>query len=126
MRRAALGNEQRRNAARGIAASADLATIGIPDAHEHIGEIRWLERDHLIAADAPTAVGDGRNLRGLKRKRLLACVQHDEVVAEAVHLAEMDAAGHAFADVSFRLYMAFGDRWNQQSGGQGSNGKIPS
>jgi hypothetical protein len=30
----------------------------------------------------------------------------------------------SFADISFRLYMAFGDRWNQQRGGQGSNDKI--
>ena len=94
MRRPALGNEQRRHAARGIAASADLAAIGVPDAHEYVGKIRRLERDYLVAADAAVAVGDSGNLGGFERKRVSARIEHDEVVAEPVHLAKIDAAGH--------------------------------
>ena len=89
--RAALLGEQRRDAARRIAAGANLAAVGIPDAHEHVGLRRRLERDHLIAADAVLPIGDGRDLVGPQRDRVLAQIEHDEVVAETVHLAEGEA-----------------------------------
>ena len=82
------GGDQRRHAAGGIAARPHLAAIGIPDAHEHVGLKRRLERDHLVAAHARVPVGDGRHLGGLKRKRARAGVEHDEVVAEPIHLAK--------------------------------------
>src|SRR3546814_8820902 len=49
---------------------------------------RPLENQQLVAADTLAAVGDGTGLRVRQRKRLLARVDHDEVVAEAVHLDE--------------------------------------
>jgi hypothetical protein len=64
--------------------------VGIEDAHEHIGAGRRLERDELIAADPLFAVGDGPHRLRPKLKRARARVEHDEVVAEPVHLAEGD------------------------------------
>ena len=92
----ALGGDQRRHAARGIAASAHLAAVGVPDAHEHVGLARRLERDDLIAADALFPVGDGAHRIRLKPERMRPRIEHDEVVAEPVHLAEGDGAdaGH--------------------------------
>src|SRR3546814_3961592 len=49
---------------------------------------RPLENQQLVAADTLAAVGDGPGLRVRQWKRLLARVDHDEVVAEAVHLDE--------------------------------------
>src|SRR5262245_46009491 len=94
VRRPALGDEQCRHAARSIAARADLATVCIPNAHENVGKIGGLERYHLVATDASAPVGDRGNLRGAERKRPSARIEHDEIVAESVHLAELDAAGH--------------------------------
>ena len=87
--RPALGGDERGHAARGIAAGADLAAIGIPDAHEHVGFARGLERDDLVATDALLAVGDGADRVSRKRERSCAGIEHDEVVAEPVHLAEL-------------------------------------
>src|SRR3546814_6988099 len=47
---------------------------------------RPLENQQLVAADTLAAVGDGTGLRVRQWKRLLARVDHDEVVAEPVHL----------------------------------------
>ncbi len=92
----ALGGNERRHAARRIAASRHLAAIGIPDAHEHVGLTRRLERDELIAADALFPVGDGAHRVRLEGKRARPRVEHDKVVAEPVHLAEAycRGAGH--------------------------------
>jgi hypothetical protein len=88
MRLAPFRGDERSDAARGVSASSNLAAISIPDAHEYIGPRRGLERNELIAADAFLAVGDGAHRILVKRKRASAGIEHDEVVAESVHLAE--------------------------------------
>src|SRR6516165_97404 len=52
----------------------------------------WLEQDHLIAADAGPPVGQRACSLGVDRDRRASAVEHDEVVAEAVHLEERDLA----------------------------------
>jgi hypothetical protein len=77
------------DAARRIAAGAGLGPVRIQDAHEDIraGGGR-LHDDELVAADSEMTVRDSSSARGRYRQRGGAPVQHDEVVAEAVHLAE--------------------------------------
>src|SRR3546814_18600200 len=81
-------HDQRGDAARAVAAGADLAAVVVADAQEDIGAAvgRPLENQQLVAADTLAAVGDGTGLRVRQWKRLLARVDHDEVVAEPVHL----------------------------------------
>ena len=88
---------QQGDAAAGIAAGLDLAAVGIPDPHADVGRLRGLEQDHLVAADAGAAVGDRPARARVHLDRRLAGVENDEVVAEAVHLAE--AEGHAWGDL---------------------------
>ena len=79
------------DAARGIAAGAGLGAVGVQDAHEDVGALaRRLHDDQLVEADAGVAVADGAG--GVRRHRdgPGARIQHDEVVAEPVHLSEGD------------------------------------
>ena len=87
---------EQRDAARRIAAGFDLAAVGVPDPHPHVGDIGGLQQDHLVAADAGAPVGDRPRPRRVHRHRALAGVEDGEVVAEAVHLAE---AGHCVGDL---------------------------
>ena len=48
----------------------------------------WLDHDHLVAADAETAVRDGARRCRIERKRLIPRVEYDEIVAKAVHFQE--------------------------------------
>ena len=57
-----LGEQEIGDAARGVAAAFDLEALIVPDAHAHVGARRGLEHDHLVAADAGLAVGDGAGL----------------------------------------------------------------
>ena len=92
--RAALLHQQPRDAARGIAAAFHFAAIGIEDPHEGIRAVRRrLDHDHLIAADAEAAVGDGARGRRVERKRLFSRVEDDEIVAEPVHFQERGHGG---------------------------------
>ncbi len=88
----ALVEHEAREAARAVAALLDLAAVGVEDA---VAEIvtrvaRPLHQQHLVAADAEVAVGEGACLRGREVDRLAHAVQHDEVVALALHLREAD------------------------------------
>ena len=54
------------DAARGVAAGAGLAAVGVVDAHEDVGAgvARRLQHDQLVAADAAAAVGEPAPLAG--------------------------------------------------------------
>ena len=85
---AALVHQQPRDAAGGVAAGAGLAAVGIADAHEGVGEPSAALRC-TISWSQPMP-RRGRRWRAawaaVERERALARVDHDEVVAEAMHL----------------------------------------
>ena len=101
----------------GVAARLGLAAIGVEDAHEGLrrGLARRLDQDQLIAADPAMAVGQGARRRSIDRHRLAPSVDHDEVVAEPVHLAEGDlthgaaymAAAPAVSNPAWRARLGF-------------------
>ncbi len=84
---------KRGDAACGIAAGLGLAAVGVADAHEGGGPrvLRLLDEDELIAADAAMAVGNGARGGRVDRDGVRARVEHDEVVAEPMHLDESRA-----------------------------------
>ena len=97
---AAFLGDQGGDATRGVAAGLGLGPVRVVDAHEHVGAGgRRLEDDELVAADAEMAVRHGGRAGGRDRQRGGARIQHDEVVAEAVHLAE---GNHHAADMHRR------------------------
>ena len=73
-----------------VAASFNFATIGIEDAVAKIdpGPCRRFDEQYLIAADAKVAVSQPAQLRRGQFERLAHTVQHDEIVAETMHLDE--------------------------------------
>ena len=89
------GAEQGGDAARGVAAGAGLAAVGVVDAH-HCGlaAVSGLEADQLVAAYAATAVGERCGAaRGQGRERRRPTIEDDEVVSGAVHLGEAGQHG---------------------------------
>ena len=89
-------HQQPAHAARAVAAGADFLAVGVPEPHAGVDALaggRRFERDELVAADAGVAVGDRAHLVGARRKRRAAGLDHDEVVAEPVHLQKWTAHG---------------------------------
>ena len=80
-----------RETARAVAALLHLAAVGIEDAVEELGiRVTWrLDEQHLVTADAEAPVGDRADLRLVERDLLVDRVEHDEVVAQPVHLGEL-------------------------------------
>ncbi len=93
---AGLAHDERCDAARAIAAGGDLAAIGVADAHEDVGarRFRLLQDEQLVAADPGVPVGNGAYRLAVERQRLSARIEHDEIIAEPVHL-EKTGAAHA-------------------------------
>ena len=86
-----LARQQIDDAAGGVATGPGLGAVGVADAHEGIGVRvrRWrLDGDELVAAHAGAPVGDRGCAAGGQAERAGAFVEHDEVVAAAVHLEE--------------------------------------
>ena len=83
---------ERDEAARAVAALLDLAAIGVEDpvAEVDAGTLRPLDDEDLIAADPEPPVGKPPVLRRGEVHLLPDAVEHDEVVAEAVHLGEAE------------------------------------
>ncbi len=82
-------------AARAIAALLDLAAVGVVD---HVFEIdalarRGPHRKHLVGAHAEVAVRQEAVLAGRQVQPCAGLVEHDEVVAGALHLGETDTHG---------------------------------
>ena len=61
----------------------------------------FFDQQNLVAADAEMAVGDAAALLGGERDALADAVEHDEVVAEAVHFGE--AKVHALWGIHFSV-----------------------
>src|SRR5665213_3138849 len=89
-----LAHEQIGDAAGRIAASLDLAAIGVADAHEGGGggAVRLFDDDELVGADAGVARRDRRSRFVVECQRLGPRIDHDEIVAEPMHLDEGNAA----------------------------------
>ena len=88
---AGLARQQIDHAAGGVAAGPGLGAVWVADAHEGIGVGVWrgrLDGDELVAADAGAPVRDRCGAAGGEAERARAFVEHDEVVAAAVHLEE--------------------------------------
>ena len=77
-------------AARAIAAMLDLAAVAIEDAVSEIDAFDGglFDQQQLISADAEMPVRERAHLRGAQVERLRVAVEHDEVVARAVHFGE--------------------------------------
>ena len=87
--------EQRRDTARGIAASLNFAAIGIIYTHERRRAVGRLDNDQLIATDAGMPVGQSAHLRAGQRQRGFARVEHNKIVAQPVHLEKVPHHGCA-------------------------------
>ena len=80
---------QQGDRARGVAARAHFAAIAVEDAHSKIGALARLEQDYLIAPyPLPSIRQRSGGLRSQFGKRIAPRVEHDEIVAEAVHFGE--------------------------------------
>ena len=78
-------------AARAVAALLDLvAAAAVEDAVAEVdaGRLARLDDEDLVGADAETPVAEAAHLRGGQRERRARRVEHDEVVARALHLGE--------------------------------------
>ena len=86
---AALAHEAH-EAARAVAAMFDLVAAGVEDAvaEVHARRARRLDHQDLVGTDAEMPVGQRAELLGAELQRLAGGVEHDEVVARALHLGE--------------------------------------
>src|SRR5690606_29279816 len=81
------------DAAGGVAAGGGLGAVGVPEIDAHPAVTRADHRE-LIEADAAVAVPQTAHEPGRHRlARLRTGIDHDEVVAEAMYLAEPERAG---------------------------------
>ncbi len=78
--------------ARSIAAGSDFAAIPVKNSHVEIGIGARFEQHELVATDPFAAVRDRRGgSRCDRRQGIGARIEHDEIIAEAVHLDEGNA-----------------------------------
>ena len=86
---AALVQQQARDTARGVVAAFRFRSVGIVEQHAGIGlGAAGADHHHRVAADAEMPVGDLAQLFGGKGNSAVACVKHDEVIAQSVHFQE--------------------------------------
>ena len=85
-------------AARAVAALLDLAAVRIDDAVTKIGGRgrRRFDDQDLVGADAEMPVGQRPPLGRRQIERLMDAIDHDEIIAEAMHLGELELHGTAF------------------------------
>src|SRR6266545_4430318 len=104
------GAHEMHEAARAVAALFDLFAIGVEDSitKVDVGARRLLDQQYLVAADAEMAVCQPANLPGLELDLLAHSVEHDEIVAQALHLGEAQAPGHCGREPNTRSNRATG------------------
>jgi hypothetical protein len=100
-RHRAIAHQPCRHAARAIAALPRSAAVGVPDAvaGDGAGTARRFDGEDLVAADAGVAIGQRAAQCGIGCIDAVAQVEHDEVVAGAMHLGELHVA-HVMARIS--------------------------
>src|SRR2546430_11225701 len=78
---------------RAIAALLDFASIGVPDAVAEVDvlALRFFHEQHLIAADAEMPVREPFRELWLHLDVPADAVDHDEIVADAMHLGEFES-----------------------------------
>ena len=88
-----------RHGARAIAASLNLAAIGVENLHEHIafaeaGIAVRVQNQKLVASFCCRVVARGQRAHvfGRQRQSFAAGVDHHKIIAEAVHFGESDGA----------------------------------
>ncbi|MCY1542489.1 hypothetical protein D9M68_782370 [compost metagenome] len=91
----ALVADETHEAARAVAAVLDLAAVGIEDAvaEVDIAARRFLDHQHLVGAHAEMPAGERAPLCGCQVDLLVDAVEHDKVVAGAMHLGELEFHG---------------------------------
>jgi hypothetical protein len=83
-----------RKATRSIAAHLRFAAVGIVVTHAKVCAVRRaLEHQHSIGPDAAMPVANPRDLRSRQLQIARAIIDHDEIVARAVHLRETQHGG---------------------------------
>ena len=87
--------QERRQAAHAVAALLDLAAVGVEDAVVSLraGAARRLDHQGLVEADAGVTRGQRAPLRGGRQPAVARRIENDEIVAEAVHLGELELHG---------------------------------
>ena len=75
-----------------VAASLGFTGVGVPDAHEGVGAVGLINSDELIAADTRPPVGDAADGLPAQFVGVRTRVDDDKIVAEPVHLEEVEAA----------------------------------
>ena len=83
------------NASRTVAAHLGLGSVGIEELHPKVEAVRLLHENDALAADARLSRAHKRHPPTVvSGKRPFSVVDHDEVVAGAVHLDETDFHHH--------------------------------
>src|SRR5688572_6040646 len=87
--------EERGEAARAVAALLDLAAVGVEDAVVDLRALaaRRLEDERLIETNPGMTRGQRTPLLGGRQAAVARRIEHDEIVAEAVHLRELELHG---------------------------------
>ncbi len=119
--RQALLMDEAHEAARAVAALLDLAAIGIEDAVAEIdaGRRRTFDHQDLVATDAKVAVGEKARLGRRRHEVLVDGVEHDKVVAEAVHFGEADSHGRSIRRVASADFWQLRGQWRLFRGAAG-------
>ena len=81
-------------AARAIAAHLGFAAVGVVVTHFEVATVGgWFHTEQTIGSDAAMAVAELFDLVLGQREAEIAIVQHDEVIAGAVHFGELKSHG---------------------------------
>jgi len=85
--------QQRRDATGAVAALLHLIAVTVEDAIEHrsTGAACRLQHQCLIEADAGAAIGQAAQPLRREQRGIGGRIKHNEIVADPVHLREVDA-----------------------------------
>ena len=105
---AAATMEQGGYTARAVAALLDLSTIGVEYPVEHcgVGAPRRLQYQRLVEPNAGVPIREAPKLVGAQHGLPGGCIEHEKVVAHAVHLREIKTHGERITETpaAWRLH----------------------
>ena len=103
------------DAAAGVAAGTDFRAVGIINRHERIGICIRSNHDQLVAPHTFAALGNMAHLCRRQRNGLGTSIQHNKIVAEAMHFLESERL-HGLAYNKTVAYMSnsFKLRWKEK------------